>query len=87
MTKITVPTGYQVSPANQALLDTITKQVGKVSNLWAAMANSENGLATYFALATAKSPLQAKEKEVINLVVSQVNTCATAWRPIRSWAK
>jgi AhpD family alkylhydroperoxidase len=39
------------------------------------MANSENGLATYFAPATAKSPLQAKEKEVINLVVSQVNTC------------
>jgi AhpD family alkylhydroperoxidase len=39
------------------------------------MVNSEQGLATYFALTTAKSPLQAKEKEVINLVVSQVNTC------------
>jgi AhpD family alkylhydroperoxidase len=39
------------------------------------MANSETGLATYFAVATAKSSLRAKEKEVINLVVSQVNTC------------
>jgi AhpD family alkylhydroperoxidase len=75
MKKITVPTRDQVSPANQNLFDTIKKQVGKVPNLWAAMANSENGLATYFALATAKSSLKAKEKEVINLVVSQVNTC------------
>jgi AhpD family alkylhydroperoxidase len=75
MTKITVPTGDQVSPANQALFDTIKKNVGKVPNLWAAMANSEHGLATYFALTTAKSSLKVKEKEVINLVVSQVNTC------------
>jgi AhpD family alkylhydroperoxidase len=28
-----------------------------------------------FALATSKSSLRAKEKEVINLVVSQVNSC------------
>jgi AhpD family alkylhydroperoxidase len=75
MTKITVPTRDQVSPANQALFDTIKKNVGRVPNLWAAMANSEHGLATYFALTTAKSSLRAKEKEVINLVVSQVNTC------------
>ena len=75
MTKITVPTRDQVSPANQALFDTIQKNVGKVPNLWAAMANSEHGLASYFALTTAKSSLRAKEKEVINLVVSQVNTC------------
>jgi AhpD family alkylhydroperoxidase len=46
-----------------------------VPNLWAAIAHSEHGLATYFALTTAKSSLKVKEEEVINLVVSQVNTC------------
>jgi AhpD family alkylhydroperoxidase len=75
MKKINVPTREQVSPANQALFDTIKKNVGKIPNIWAAMAHSENGLATYFALTTAKSSLNAKEKEVINLVVSQVNNC------------
>ncbi len=75
MTKLTAPTRDQVSPANQALFDTITQRIGRVPNLWAAMAHSEHGLATYFAFTTAKTSLRAKEKEVINLVVSQVNTC------------
>jgi hypothetical protein len=40
MTKIPVPTRNQVSFANQALFDIITKNVGKAPNLWAAMTNS-----------------------------------------------
>jgi AhpD family alkylhydroperoxidase len=37
------------------------------------MANSENGLASYFILAASKNSL--KDKEVIKLVVSQVINC------------
>lgn len=46
-----------------------------VPNLYAAMALSQNALATFLNLSTAKSSLKAKEKEVVNLVTSQVNNC------------
>jgi len=46
-----------------------------VPNLYATIAYSENALGTYLALQNAKSSLRAKEREVINLVVSQVNDC------------
>lgn len=75
MKTFTVPTRDEVSPANQALFDTLQKHVGKVPNLYATMAYSQNALGTYLNLQNAKSSLRAKEKEVINLVVSQVNEC------------
>lgn len=75
MKTITVPTREEVSPSNQILFDNLKKNVGMVPNLYAAMANSENALATYLSFSTAKSSLKAKEKETINLVVSQVNDC------------
>jgi len=71
-----VPTREQVSPANQALFDGLTKSIGRVPNLFATFAHSENALGTYLALSGAKTSLKAKEKEVINLVVSEVNECA-----------
>ncbi len=46
-----------------------------VPNLYAAMALSQNALATFLNLSMAKSSLKAKEKEVVNLVTSQVNNC------------
>jgi AhpD family alkylhydroperoxidase len=46
-----------------------------VPNLYAALAYSKNALGTYLALQSAKTSLRAKEKEIINLVVSQVNAC------------
>ena len=75
MKTITVPTRETVSAANQQIFDALTKKLGKVPNLFATMALSENGLATYLGLANAKSSLKAKEKEVINLAVSQANGC------------
>lgn len=39
------------------------------------MAYSQNALSTYLALSSAKTSLKAKEKEVVNLVTSQVNDC------------
>ncbi|SEN73385.1 alkylhydroperoxidase AhpD family core domain-containing protein [Chitinophaga rupis] len=70
-----VPAKENVSPANQQLFDKLAKGLGKVPNLYATMAYSENGLGTYLALSSAKSSLKAKEKEAVNLVVSEVNSC------------
>lgn len=75
MTQITVPTRNDVSPANQGLFDALNGQLGFVPNLYATFAYSENALGTYLALQSAKSSLNAKAREVINLVVSQVNEC------------
>lgn len=75
MNTFTLPTRETVSPSNQALFDQLKKNIGMVPNLYAAMALSENGLPNYLSLSSAKTSLKAKEKEVINLVVSQVNDC------------
>lgn len=75
MNTITVPTRDQVSPANQVLFDNLKKGIGFVPNLFATMALSEHALGTYLAFSNAKTSLRAKEKEAINLVVSQVNDC------------
>jgi AhpD family alkylhydroperoxidase len=73
---ITVPTRDQVSPANQALFDTLKKGLGMVPNLYATLAHSEHALGNYLAFQNAKSSIQGKAREVVNLVVSQVNHCA-----------
>lgn len=75
MTHITVPFRDDVSPANQAIFDTLEKQLGFVPNLYATLAYSEHALASYLALQSAKSSITAKAREVVNLVVSQVNSC------------
>lgn len=75
MKTISVPTRDQVSPANQVLFDNLTKAIGNVPNLFAVYAHSENALGTYLALSNAKTSLRTKEKEVVNLIVSQVNGC------------
>ncbi|MBW8688010.1 carboxymuconolactone decarboxylase family protein [Chitinophaga rhizophila] len=75
MKTFNVPTREEVSSNNQALFDNLQKGLGKVPNLYAAMAYSENALASYLHLQGAKSSLKPKEKEVVNLVVSQLNDC------------
>jgi AhpD family alkylhydroperoxidase len=76
MKTFTVPTLATVTPANQAIFAQLEKGLGMVPNLYATLAWSEHALGTYLALQNAKSSLKAKEREVINLVVSQVNDCA-----------
>ncbi len=76
MTTINVPTRDQVSPANQALFDNLKKGLGMVPNLYATLAHSEHALGNYLAFQNAKSSISGKAREVINLVVSQVNQCA-----------
>lgn len=76
MTTIQVPTRDQVGPANQALFDQLKKGLGMVPNLYATLALSEHALGTYLALQNARSDITGQAREVVNLVVSQVNQCA-----------
>lgn len=76
MKNFPIPQREQVSPANQANFDNLKKAVGFVPNLFAIFAHSENGLGNYLTLQNGKTSLRAKEREVINLVTSQVNGCA-----------
>jgi len=75
MTRFTVPTRDTVSEGNQALFDALKGQLGFVPNLYATFALSKNALGTYLALQSAKSSINAKSREVVNLVVSQYNEC------------
>lgn len=75
MTKFTVPQRENVSPNNQVLFDNLQKALGMVPNLYATMAYSDTGLENYLALQNGKTSLTKKEKEAINLVVSQANNC------------
>lgn len=75
MTRFTVPTRDTVSEGNQALFDTLQGKLGFVPNLYATFALSQNALGTYLALQSAKSSINAKAREVVNLVVSQYNDC------------
>lgn len=76
MTKFTVPTRGEVSENNQAIFDNLQKALGFVPNLYAYYAKNETALGDYLALQNRKSTLKAKEREVINLVTSQINGCA-----------
>lgn len=71
----TVPRRDEVSPANQALFDQFEKGLGRVPNLYATLALSQHALGNYLALQNARSSLNGRAREVINLVVSQVNAC------------
>jgi AhpD family alkylhydroperoxidase len=70
-----VPTRDSVSSANQSIFDQFHSGIGFVPNLYATFAYSETALGDYLKLQGRKSSLSLKEKEVINLVVSQVNEC------------
>lgn len=71
----TVPTKAEVSENNQGIFDNLHKGLGFVPNLYAYFAKNETALGDYMALQNRKSTLKAKEREVINLVTSQINGC------------
>jgi len=75
MSTFNVPTREQVSLANQAHFDNLKKALGMVPNLYATLALSEHALGNYLAFQGAKSSISGKAREVVNLVVSQVNSC------------
>ena len=76
MSTFNVPTREEVSESNQQIFDTLKGKLGFVPNLYATFALSENALANYLSFSGAKTSLKAKEIEVINLAVSNVNDCS-----------
>ncbi len=75
METINVPTRDEVSANNQEIFDNLNSKLGFVPNLYATFAHSETALGDYLTFQNRKSSLKAKEREVINLVVSQINEC------------
>ena len=76
MTNFNVPTRGEVSSNNQEIFDNLKKGLGTVPTLYAVMAHSDTALGNYLAFQNAKTTFNNKEKQAINLVVSQVNECA-----------
>ncbi|MBU3822869.1 carboxymuconolactone decarboxylase family protein [Flavobacteriaceae bacterium XHP0103] len=70
-----VPTRNEVAPTNQEIFDSLNKALGFVPNLYATIGYSEHGLKRYLDYQNAKTSFSNKEKEAINLIVSQVNGC------------
>jgi uncharacterized peroxidase-related enzyme len=70
-----VPTWTEVSKPNQAIFDHMQSAFGMVPNLYATFALNETALGDYLTLQNRKSTLSAKEREIINLIVSQINDC------------
>lgn len=75
MTNFQVPSREEVSTNNQEIFDNLKKGLGMVPNLYAVMALSETALGNYLAFQNAKTTFSNKEKQAVNLVVSQVNEC------------
>ncbi len=75
MEKFSIPTKNEVSESNQVIFDNLEKALGFVPNLYAYYGKNETALADYLALQNRKSTLKAKEREVINLITSQINGC------------
>ena len=75
MRQFDVPTRDEVTDQNKKIFDDLESKVGFVPNIYATYAYSEHAPARYLAFANGKTSLNNKEKEVINLAVSQVNGC------------
>lgn len=76
MRSFDVPTRDDVTEQNQQIFDDLESKVGFVPNIYATYAYSKNAPARYLAFANGKTSLNNKEKEVINLAVSQANGCS-----------
>ena len=70
-------TREQANPSVQPIFDALKSKVGMVPNLYATIANSATTLPAYLAFdeALGKGAFNAKERQAIFLVVSQVNGC------------
>ncbi|MEP0265837.1 carboxymuconolactone decarboxylase family protein [Dokdonia sp.] len=75
MSTFNVPTRDQVNETNQGIFDNLKGALGFVPNIYATYALSNNALSNYLTFANAPTSLKTKEKEVVNLAVSEVNAC------------
>lgn len=70
-----VPQREDMSADNLPVYDAIVNGVGFMPNIFAVLGLSDNGLKRYISFQNDKSLLTNKEKEVVNLVVSEANEC------------
>lgn len=75
MKKFNVPTREHVSEENLLIFDALKSKLGFVPNIYATYAYSKSALNRYLTFANGKTSLNNKEKEAINLIVSQINNC------------
>ena len=75
MRPFNVPERSEVTEQNQQIFDDLKSKLDFVPNIYATYAHSDNALHRYLTFANGKTSLNNKEKEVVNLVVSQVNGC------------
>jgi len=75
MKTFNVPTIEEVNETHQGIFNDLNNKLGFVPNIFATMAHSDTALQNYMNFSGAKTSLSAKEKEVVNLAVSQVNNC------------
>lgn len=75
MKQFNVPTKEQVSQENQQIFDHLKAKIGFVPNIFATYAYSSSALSRYLTFANGRTSLNNKEKEIINLIVSQINEC------------
>lgn len=77
MTNFTVPTKETAAPESVAMFNNLEKGLGFVPNLYAYIGHSPNALGNYLAFqqGQSKGAFKAKEREAINLIVSQINGC------------
>lgn len=75
MSDFLMPNEQNVSEKNKRIFEELKGMFGKVPNIFVAFTSSENGLENYFNYLTQKNSLTYREREVVNLVVSQVNRC------------
>ncbi len=70
-----VPTKAEVSADNQIIFDKLKDSLGFVPNLYAYYGKNDTALNDYLQLQNRKTTLSKREKEIVNLVVSQYNDC------------
>lgn len=75
MTQFNIPGRAEVSANNQENFDNLKAGLGMVPNLYAVMAHSDHALSNYLAFQSARTSFSNKEKQAVNLVVSEVNQC------------
>ena len=75
MNEFLIPNEQNVSKENKRIFDELKIMFGKIPNIFVAFTSSENGLENYFNYLIQKNSLTYREREVVNLVVSQVNEC------------
>jgi len=75
MANFSVPGREDVFTNNREIFDNLKKGLGMVPNLYAVMALSDTALGNYLNFQNSKTTFSNKEKQAVNLVVSQVNEC------------